>query len=481
MARSLCCIFLLLALCAPAGVAQAQNQAAPAQSGPAGFDLPRLESEAILWLQGLIRYNTTNPPGNDLNAARYLAGILQKEGINSQIFQSGPNHGILVARLLATALPNPSRALLLVGHLDTPALGTAKWTADPFGGMVQNNYLYGRGAVDSKAMTVANMAVLVALKRSNARLDRDVIFLADGGEEPSGEQGMRFAVDKYWDQIAAGFAINSGGDLMMKDGKVQYVGVQVDEKVSRNLDVIATRSAAQAAEPGQDDPIPHLAAAIEKIAAYRTPIQFNFVTSDYFEGVANVEDQDTAKWIRALEEPDRAAHAYQHVSSANPTWGEMMHDTIVPTILQAGTSPTAIPEEARGVVNLRILPGNMVEPLVAKLQQAVDDPQVRLELEPDGAPPAPASSTESALFNTISQTAKQQFPGTAVLPYMSIEGTDSAFLRERSVQTYGLLPFAVTQEELARAKGGDERIQLDTFRHGFEFLYQIVTNFAVEK
>jgi acetylornithine deacetylase/succinyl-diaminopimelate desuccinylase-like protein len=482
MARSLLGLFLLLLLLAPVGAAESQSQTAPGQAGaPNGFDLPRLESEAILWLQGLIRYNTTDPPGNDIAAAKYLAGILQKEGISAEIFESSPGQGFLVARLSATALPNPSRALLLVGRLDTVGVDRAKWTVDPFGGLVQNNFLYGRGAIDDKGMTVANMAVLVALKRSNARLDRDVIFLAYDGDTRAGESGMRFIVDKYWDKIAAGFAINQGGRVVVKDGKTQYVGVQVDEKVSRNLDVIATGTPGRSSLPGQDNAVTHLAAAIRKIAAYKTPVQFTFLTREYFDGLAGIEDEETGKWMRALEEPDRAAHAQRWISDANPVWGAMMHDTIAPTMLQAGVRPNVVPGEARGVVNLRLLPGDLVEPLVAKLQETVNDTQVRLEIEENGAPPAPASSTESELYNAIARVAKQQLPGTAVLPYMSIESTDSPFLRERSVQTYGLLPFPLSENDLQGARGADDRIQLDTFRKGFEFLYAIVTNFAVEQ
>jgi acetylornithine deacetylase/succinyl-diaminopimelate desuccinylase-like protein len=481
MARSFFGITLFLFLLVPIGAAQSQSQAPAQAASPAGFDLPRLESEAILWLQGLIRINTTNPPGNEIAAAKYLAAILQREGINSEIFQSAPGRGILVARLSATALPNPSRALLLMGHLDTVGVDKSKWSVDPFGGVIENNYLYGRGAIDDKGMTVANMAVLIALKRSNAHLDRDVIFLAEGDEEASGEYGMKFAVDQHWDKIASGFAINEGGRVFVKDGKVQYVGVQAAEKVSRDLDVIATGTSGHSSVPRQDDPVTHLAAAIEKIAAYQTPVQFNFVTREYFEGLASIEDEETGKWMRALEEPDRAAHAQQWVSNADPVWGAMMRDTIVPTMLQAGIRANVIPAEARGVVNLRILPGNLVEPLVAKLQQAVNDPQVRLEVEEGGDPPAPASNTDTEFFKTIAKAAREQFPGTTVLPYMSTGATDSAFLRVRSVQAYGLLPFPLTEDDLLRMHGDNERIPLDSFRKGVDFLYAMVTDFAVSK
>lgn len=481
MARHILGSFLLVFLLIP-GVARAQSQGAQAQpAASSGPDLRALESQSITWLQSLIRINTSNPPGNDIAAARYLQGVLKNEGIQADVFESSPGRGFVVARLSATALPNPSRALLLVSHLDTPPTDASKWKVDPFGGSVDGSYLYGRGAIDDKSMAVANMAALIELKRSNARLDRDVIFLGVGDGGAADGSGMKFAVEKNWDKIAAGFAINTGGRVAVKDGKVQYVGIQVDEKVSRNLDVIASGTPGRSWLPDENNAVAHLAAAMEKIAAYRTPVQFTFLTNDYFDGLARIEDSETSKWMRVLGDPERQAHAVQKISEESPVWGAMMHDTIAPTVIQAGTQPNSIPAEARGIVNLRLVPGSLIEPLVAKLQQAVDDQQVQLQIEQDGAPTAPASSIESELYTAIAQAAKQQFPGAAVLPYMSVESTDSPFLRERSVQTYGLLPFPLTDQEVLSADGANERIDLDRFRQGVDFLYAVVSNFAVEK
>jgi acetylornithine deacetylase/succinyl-diaminopimelate desuccinylase-like protein len=481
MARGIWTPFLVL-VCAISCAGQGYPHRMPAEAPPsAALDLPRLESEAILWLQGLIRINTTNPPGNELAAANYLAGIFKREGINPEIFETAPGRAILIARLSATAMPNPSRALLLMGHLDVVGVDSSKWTVDPFGGIIKDNYLYGRGAIDDKGMTIANLAAMVALKRSNAHLDRDVILLAESDEEAGGQFGMRVIVDKYWDKIAAGFAINEGGQVVVQGGKVQYVGIQATEKVSRNLDVTATGTSGHSSIPRPDNPVTHLAAAIEKIAMYQTPVEFNSITTAYFEGLAKIEDEETSKWMRALEEPDRAEHAARWISSANPAWNAMLRDTIVPTVLQAGIRPNVIPGEARGIVNIRLLPGNLLEPLLTKLEQTVNDPQVRFEVEPDLGPAAPSSSLTSDLYNTISRVAEQQFPGTTVLPYMSTGTTDSAWLRLRNVQTYGLLPFPLASEDALRMHGNDERISLDAFRKGVDFLYAIVTNFAVAK
>ena len=453
------------------------SQAAPAPSA----DISQIETEALGWLQTLMRINTSNPPGNELVAAKYLAGILDKEGIHSETFESTPGRGFLVARLSANSMPDPSRALLLMAHLDVVGVDKTKWTTDPFGAVIQDGYLYGRGAIDDKGMLAANLAVFVALKRSGARLNRDVILFAEGDEEAGGTAGMKFAVEKHWDKIAAGFALNEGGQVALKNGKIQYVGVQASEKVMQNVDVIVTGTSGHASVPRKDNPVAHLATAISKIATYEAPVQFNSVTRAFFDGLAPTEDEDTGKWMRALGSADRGDHAARWISDANPTWNAMLRDTISPTMLQAGIRQNVIPSEARGVLNIRLLPGNQLDPLLAKLQQLVNDPQVRFETETAGGESAPSSSLTSDLYTAIIHTAGKTFPGAPVLPYMSTYTTDSWPLRMRNVQAYGMLPFPLTDEDVARMHADNERIPVDSFRKGVEFLYSVVSDFAVAK
>ncbi|HSY58461.1 MAG TPA: M20/M25/M40 family metallo-hydrolase [Terriglobales bacterium] len=466
-------------------LAQARRQAlapqskAPQTPTPPAFDLAKLDGEALVWLEGLIRINTTNPPGNEIVAAKYVADILKQEGINSEIIETTPGRGFLVARLSATAVPDPSRALLLMGHLDVVGVDKTKWTVDPFGAVVKDGYLYGRGAIDDKAMAVANLAVFIALKRSSAHLNRDVIYLAEGDEEAGGTNGMKVAVEKYWDKIAAGFAINEGGYNVQKDGKVLYMAVQASEKVSVSVDVIATGVSGHGSLPRKDNPVVHLAAAIAKIGAYETPVQLNSVTRGYFEGLAAVEDDETAKWMRSLETSDRGEHAARYLSNTNLLWNSMMRDTISPTMLQAGIRANVIPSEARGVINIRLLPGDMITVLLSKLTQLVNDPQIRFEIQPGGGEAAPSSSLTTELYNIITAASKQQFPGAAVIPFMSPGATDSYPLRMRSVEAYGLMPFPLQENDFLRMHADDERIPVDSFRKGVDFLYAIVNNFAV--
>jgi acetylornithine deacetylase/succinyl-diaminopimelate desuccinylase-like protein len=474
---ALCGVFC----CVSPSYGQGLQSPSAQQSAVPSADVAKLQGEAIVWLQDLIRINTSNPPGNEIVAAKYIADVLKREGIPSEIFESTPGRGFLVARLSATAMPDPSRALLLMAHLDVVGVDKSKWSVDPFAAVMKDGYLYGRGTIDDKGMVIANLAVFISLKRSSARLNRDVIFLAEGDEEAGGEFGMKFAVEKHWDKIAAGFALNEGGHTVLKNGKVQYVGVQATEKVAVNVDVIATGTSGHASIPRKDNPVAHLAIAIGKIGAYEAPAQFNSVTRGYFQGIAPLEDEETGKWLLALDTSDRADHAARWVSNNNLIWNAMLRDTATPTMLQAGIRQNVVPSEARGVLNIRLLPGNQLDPLLGKLKQLVNDPQIRFETQPNGGEAAPSSSLESDLYATIKTVSAQQFAGAPVVPYMSTGATDSARLRMRNVQAYGLDPFPLTEDDLMRMHADDERIPIDSFRRGIQFLYAVVNAFAVTK
>jgi carboxypeptidase PM20D1 len=156
----------------------------------------------------------------------------------------------------------------------------------------------------------------------------------------------------------------------------------------------------------------------------------------------------------------------------------MLRDTIVPTMLQAGIRANVIPSEARGVVNIRLLPGDSLDPLIGKLRQLVNDPQVRFEVEPGGGESAPSSSLTSDLYGSIVRITGREFPSAPIVPYMSTGATDSMPLRMRTVQAYGLLPFPLSEGDVLRMHADDERIPLDSFRKGVEYLYDIVNDFA---
>ena len=463
--------------------AAAQGIPQPTTANTAGAtplgDPVAITREARGWLADLIKINTSNPPGNESLAAMYVSNLLQKEGIKPEILDVGAGRSAVVARLRSSVVPDPSKALLLVAHLDVVPVDRARWTVDPFGAVIKDGYLYGRGAIDDKGMLAANLAAFINLKRSSAHLNRDVIFLATADEEQSADASVRTLIAKYWDKFAAGFAINEGGNVFMKNGKVQYIGVQAGEKVAVNVAVIARGTSGHASQPTKDNPVVHLAAAVAKIGTYSAPTHFTAIVRRYFEGIAPLEDDEIGKWIRSMDTSDRGEHAQRVISETSPLWNSMMRDTVAPTILSAGLANNVIPAEARANLNVRLLPGDSINTILADLNKLVNDPAVMLQVQPNAGLAAPPSSLESDFYNLVCRVASREFGGVPALPFQSTWLTDSAQLRLHSVQAYGLVPFPLSDEDLRRMHGDDERIPLASFDKGVDVLTKIVTEFAV--
>src|SRR5579871_1799928 len=204
-----------------------------AQSSP---DFGKAQDEAVKILADLIKIDTSNPPGNETRAAEYIKSVLAAEGIPAQIYESAPGRGNLVARLKGNGKKKP---LLLLGHLDVVGVERDKWTVEPFAAIIKDGYLYGRGAHDDKAMDAANLEVMLMLHRLKVPLDRDVILLAEAGEEGTPHFGIDFMIEKHWDEIACEYSLNEGGDSPEVAGTVPYIGISTTEKVPRGLTFVA--------------------------------------------------------------------------------------------------------------------------------------------------------------------------------------------------------------------------------------------------
>ncbi len=437
-----------------------------------------LPQEAIAWLEGLIRINTTNPPGNELAAANYIAGILEKEGIPREVIEITPGRGIVIARLNASVMPDASRSLLLIAHLDVVGVTREKWTVDPFAAVTQNGYLYGRGTIDDKGMVIANLAAFIALKRNAVPLDRDVIFLADDDEEQGGDASIKAVIAKHWDKIASGFAINEEGRVITKNGKPLYVGIQTSEKVSMNVTVICTGTSGHGSMPRPDNAVVAFIAGHRKNRRIRNSVKFIPETERYFEQLAKVEDDETAKWIRALEMPSRQSLAVKRVSGNEPVWNSMMRDTIAPTMLQAGVRMNVIPSDARANLNIRLLPGDSINDVVADLKKVVNDPQIRFEIVPQWGPAFSAVVAGIAAIQNDSARQRRRISGHRHRALHEHRCHRLCAAPLHNVQAYGLLPFPLTEEDVLRMHADDERIPLDSFRKGVQFLYRIVNEFV---
>ncbi|HEY6339317.1 MAG TPA: M20/M25/M40 family metallo-hydrolase, partial [Candidatus Sulfotelmatobacter sp.] len=236
-------------------------------------------------MQQYLRVDTTNPPGNEMRGAEFLKKILDDEGIENRVFEIAPGRGDLWARIPHTTADS-KRPIILLNHLDVVTSDASHWKVPPFSGELRDGYIWGRGAQDMKDEGLAQLVVMVMLKREKVALDRDVIFLAVADEEAEG-QGTDWFTKHQRDLLEnAEFLINEGGENLLENGKVKYVGVDVGEKTSYWLHVVAHGRPGHGSRPNPDSAPNRLVHALNRILAYKTPLRVLPVVDEFLRDMA---------------------------------------------------------------------------------------------------------------------------------------------------------------------------------------------------
>ncbi len=471
-----------LGLLAAAGVLAISASARPL-AAQAGDDA--LLREATAQLQAMIRLNTSNPPGNELLTARFLDSLFRAEGIESQVFESAPGRGAVVARIRATGTAGTAAKspLILMGHMDVVGVVRDKWTVDPFAAEVRDGVLYGRGAIDDKGMLIANFQAMKALQRrvrAGTRLTRDVIFVANADEEAGGEFGMGWLLRTHPEAIRAEYALNEGGRTRVMSNGKRYVALQMAEKVSHVVTVTATGPDGHASIPLEGNAIGRLGRALAAIAAHREPTVLTPTTTRFFQSLAAVwPDAAEARAMADVASGDatRVEHGAA-VLRAVPTLDAVLRNGISPTIVQGGIRSNVIPSEVSATLNVRTLPGESLDATVARLERAVNDPLVRFTVTSRGKD-SPAMSAENEFYAAVERAARRVDPTITVVPYLSTGATDSADLRRAGYKAYGLLPFPLEMPDEERMHGNDERLPLTAFAFGIRFVTGIAEALAL--
>src|SRR5216684_2323301 len=438
-------------------------------------DFAKAHDEAAKFLADLVKIDTSNPPGNETRAAEYIKGVLAAEGIPAQIYESAPGRGNLVARLKGTGKKKP---LLLMGHIDVVGVERDKWTVDPFAAVIKDGYLYGRGSHDDKAMDAANLEVFLQLHRMKVPLDRDVILLAEAGEEGTTQFGIDFMVDKHWETIECEYALNEGGGIPEDNGKVLYVGVSTAEKVPRGLILKARGTSGHGSAPRVDNAITHLAAAVAKVSAWEAPLRLNETTKRFFEQLAKISPPGKAELYQHVEDPA----VQQKLHEREPAYYSMLRTSLVPTIIKGGFRSNVIPAEAEARFDVRALPDENMDELKAALAKVINDPAITfVDAENTNArPTGQPSGLDTDGFHALEHAQAKVFPGVPTIPIMQVGATDSAQLRARGVQAYDI-GTVLSSEDMKHVHGNDERIQIAGFGKFVEFLYVATTEIAGSK
>lgn len=439
-----------------------------------------IEAETIALLQALIRFDTTNPPGDELALAEFLRSVFEKDGISTTLLLPTPSRAALIARLKGNGAKRP---VMLLAHMDVVGVEAEKWSCDPFGGIIRDGYLYGRGAIDDKGMLAANAMALIQLKRSvvdrGGELDRDVVFVATSDEEAGGADGMKWLVDNHPEHLDAEFAINEGGRTRIIEGGKRYLAIQTAEKISHKVVVTARGPAGHAAIPLAGNAVFQLGRALAKLADYREPVTLNSTTKGFFGELAKVwPAADVAEAMRDVVSSDPAtSDKGAEVLSRIPVFNAVMRNGVSPVALGGGVAGNVIPAEVTATLNVRTIPGHRIEDVVDRLRQAVCSDTVSIEIASHGEE-APGSDPGSVMFEAIAASAKQIDPDLAVVPYLSTGGTDSAHLRRLGINAYGILPFPMEQSDEERMHGHDERVPVQSLHFGTRLIFESVRHVA---
>ncbi len=451
-----------------------------AQAPKAGqsVDWEQLRPEILERYRALVQIDTT--AGHETLAVDYLKTILEKEGIPTRTFALDPARANLVARLKGNGSRRP---VLLLAHTDVVGVQRDKWPVDPFGAVMKDGYIWGRGSKDDKPVLAANLMTMLMLKRLAVPLDRDVIFLAESGEEADiTGVGINYMVREHFAEIEAEFAMTEGGGATIDGARVTRVNIGTAEKLPARVRLVATGIAGHGSAPRLDNALVHLSAAVEKVGRWETPMRLNETTRTYFEKLAEISAPEQAAVYKALFDAKGAAGAQKFLREHSPGEYSMLRTSVVPTMLKAGVGPNVIPSEAEATLDIRALPDEAVDRFYAEMAKVIGDPAVKIVPLPQSRPPSPASRLDTEMYRMMEQVAKATYPGAAVLPSMSTGASDQAQLRAKGIQSYGIGPASTEADALNYPAHGDvERLAESSLYPFVQYVWNVVTEIAAHK
>jgi acetylornithine deacetylase/succinyl-diaminopimelate desuccinylase-like protein len=431
---------------------------------------------AVNWMQEYLRIDTTNPPGNEMKAVAFYKKILDQEGIENRVFEYTPGRGDLWARIPHTTTEG-KRPIILLNHMDVVTSDAAHWKVPPFSGEIKDGYLWGRGAQDMKDEGLAQLVTMVMLKREKVALDRDVIFLGVSDEESEGT-GTDWFIAHQRDLLEnAEFLINEGGENLLEHGKVKYVGVDVGEKTTYWLHVVAHGRPGHGSRPNPDSAPNRLVRALDRILAYKTPLRVLPVVDEFLRDMAPQETPERAAEYRAMQKAV-ADKKFQEEVEKDESLNFLLRDTISLTMMGGSEQTNVIPPEAWANLDVRILPGGDPKAVLEAVRRVVNDPNVTVQPMNDEFRVANYSGTDNRLFAAIREVSGKYFPGTPVVPHITSGYTENQRYRPLGISSYGFNPYTATEDEGNTEHGNDERIRVEEVRRGPRILLDVVAAVA---
>ena len=456
-------VIALALLCALPGVAQ-------------NIDWAKTGEEGMRHFQSLVQMDSTGAPGTEAGVAQYVKKVLEAEGIPVTLVAKDPARPNVIARIKGNGSKKP---LLIMGHSDTVKVDPTKWSFPPFSATRNGGFVYGRGTLDDKTNLYAAMMTMVLLKRSNAKLDRDVIFVSEAGEEGNSSIGIGYLTSDHFPEIEAEACLAEGGGVVRRGGQVRYATIQTMEKRPSGARLVAKGPSGHGSRPMRGNAIAHLSAAVEKIAYWDPPMRLNDTTRTYFEKLAQLSEGEEAQRFKDLMDPAKSAAARDYLAINEPNLYSMLHTSISPNIITGGFQSNVIPSEATATLDIRALPDETMPAFYELMKKVINDPAVEIVPNTQGRPGGVAISITSDIYRALEGAFKTVY-GIPSLPLMGTGATDMSQLRPRGVQCYGIGAMRDDEDILKGfgAHSDQERIPEESVYKHLRFYWSAVTGIA---
>jgi acetylornithine deacetylase/succinyl-diaminopimelate desuccinylase-like protein len=425
-------------------------------------------------LQTLIRFDTTNPPGNEADCIRYLDGVLSTAGIETLIVGCDEARPNLVARLPGQGHAPP---LLMYGHVDVASTEGQAWTYPPFEGRVVDGYLWGRGAVDMKGPLVMMVAALLRARAEGFVPQGDVVLAVVSDEEAGGEVGAGYLVDDL-PQLFEGirYAIGEAGAMSVHIGGVPYYPIMVAEKTGCTVSATVRGQGGHGAVPVRGEAMARLGNLLRQLDCHRLPVHVPSSTRQMIEALASALPPVQGLVLRQLLNPRLTNLVLDLLGRLGQTLDPLLHNTVSPTIIQAGDNINVIPSQISIHLDGRLLPGQTASDLLAELQQILGDD---VELAVLKVQPGP-SEPDMGLFDTLADILHEADPNAVVGPMLIAGATDARHFARLGIQTYGFHPIQLPPglDPWKLLHCADERIPVDALPLGIDAIYKLLHRFG---
>lgn len=448
------------------------HYAARAQNGNK-IDWPRYQDMAVDLMQQYLRVNTSNPPGNEIEAARFLKKIFDQHGIENQIFEYKPGRANIIARLKGNGSKRP---IILLSHTDVVTAEPASWDVDPFAGVIKNDAIYGRGALDMKGEGLLHLMTMIILKREGPPLSRDVIFLGTADEEVDDEGSLWMIANKSELFKDAEYLLTEGGDNLLEGGAVKIVGVDVAEKAPFWLRLTATGTPGHGSRPVADSAPNRLIRAMNRILDWETPVKLSPAVEQFFKDIAPLQPEPLRSQFANIRESFKNP-AFAKSLAAQREYNFLVRNTISITMLSGSKQTNVIPNAATCNLDVRLLPGESPQDFLKELTAVIADPTIRIENVNRFKPPN-SSAINTELFSLITRKTKENHPNAIVTTKMLSGYTESQLYRQLGIVAYGWAPVYTTPEEDEGVHGNNERISIKNVRQGTREFYEVVKDIS---